>query len=148
MLFIKHDSTADGVEHAASDLKMVLSCMRPAANCCHPASHCRWCVWHGSNYRHFIELAAGCGELLLPRARLHGSRNGYKQSLCANFESDLPQHLRHSLGLYGQQDDVGTPDSFAIIGAYRNTQFTRERSCPFRMPYCRGNAIRLKQSLL
>src|SRR6185312_11744935 len=130
VLFIKQNSSADGVEHAASNLEMVLSCMSTATNCRHAAADCRGCVRHRSNDWYFIKLAAACSELLLQIARRHGGRDGYEQSLRVNFESNLPQQLRHGLGLYGQQDDVGFPDGFTIIGAYRNTKLTCERGCP------------------
>ncbi len=93
--------------------------MSTSANSRHAAADGGGCVWHRSNDRHFVTLPVTCrSELLLQIARRHGSRDGNEQRLPANFRSDLLQHLRHGLGLYAQQNDVGAFRGFAIVVGY------------------------------
>ena len=123
--------------------------MSPSANSRHAAADSGGCVWHCSNDRHFVTLAATCrSELLLQIARRHGSRDGNNQRLGANFRSDLLQQLRHGLGLYAQQNDIGTFHGFAIVICYGDAELFRAPRSLFAMLHRRGNALRYKQSLL
>ena len=121
MFLIKHNGATHRVKHAASNFEVARVCMSTATNCRHPAADRGGRVRHRAHDRYFIMLTTtGGSELLLQIACRHGSRNGNKQALCANFRSDLLQHLRHGLGLYGQQNDVSAFDRFAIVGGDGN----------------------------
>ncbi len=149
VLFVEHNGTANGVEHAPSDFEIARRRMSASANRCHAAADRGWRIWHRSNDRHLIMLAtSGRGELLLDETCRHRSRNGNKQRLRANFGSDLLQHFRHRLGFYRQQNDIGASNHFPIVCGHGDAQLFRKRGCSLRMLDRSGEAVRYKEPLL
>jgi len=135
VFLVDDNGAANGTEHGFGNFEMVIGSMGTPADAGHAAADYGTGVGHGAddwNLRADPLLDIGGGN---------GGGNGNDESVFPQAGLDFFQDIADNLWLYGEQDNVSTFDSLAIIGGTSDTEFDSDGGGLFLMADSGGDAL-------